>query len=170
MPKFFEEMISPFSLMISPVTSPEAARRHATVALSFIEPSLQQTIRSHLPLQTDRINKGNKPATVNRLIATLKHCIHKAYQWEMVGEETLKRVRNVKLLEENNRRLRYLSQTECQTLIHNCQGSTKGIVVMALNTGMRKGEILGLKWDQVDLRHGFVLLDKTKMVRGEKYR
>jgi hypothetical protein len=30
--------------------------------------------------QNDRINKGNKPATVNRLIATLKHCIHKGYQ------------------------------------------------------------------------------------------
>jgi integrase len=116
--------------------------------------------------QTDRINKGNKPATVNRLIATLKHCIHKGYQWEMLSEETLKRVRNVKLLEENNRRLRYLSQSECQTLIHNCQGSTRGIVVTALNTGMRKGEILGLKWEQVDLRHGFILLDKTK--NGER--
>ena len=61
--------------------------------------------------QTDRIQKGNKPATVNRLLATLKHCIHKGYQWEMLTEETLKRVRQVKLLEENNRRLRYLSKT-----------------------------------------------------------
>ena len=31
---------------------------------------------------------------------------------------------------------------------------------------MRKGEILGLKWDQVDLRHGFILLDTTK--NGER--
>lgn len=37
---------------------------------------------------------------------------------------------------------------------------------MALNTGMRKGEILSLKWDNVDLRHGFILLDRTK--NGER--
>ncbi len=38
----------------------------------------------------------------------------------------------------------------------------KPIVTVALHTGMRKGEILGLKWEQVDLNHGFILLDTTK--------
>ncbi len=32
----------------------------------------------------------------------------------------------------------------------------------ALNTGMRKSEILNLEWDNVDLKHGFILLDKTR--------
>jgi integrase len=36
------------------------------------------------------------------------------------------------------------------------------IVIAALNTGMRKGEALGLTWEQVDLKHGFILLDVTK--------
>jgi integrase len=114
--------------------------------------------------QTDRLQKGNKPATANRLIATLKHCIHKGYQWEMLSEETLKRIRQVKLLEENNRRLRYLSKEECQNLINNCQGNTKAIVITALNTGCRKSEVLNLEWDNVDLKHGFILLasDMTK--------
>lgn len=117
--------------------------------------------------QTDRINKGNKPATVNRLIATLKHCIHKGYQWEMLSEETLKRVRQVKLLEENNRRLRFLSKEECKALIASCESHLKPIVMTALNTGCRKGEILSLEWEQhVDLRHGFITLDKTK--NGER--
>lgn len=116
--------------------------------------------------QTERTQKGNKPATVNRLIATVKHCIHKGYQWEMLSEETFKRVRQVKLLEENNRRLRFLSQPECQALIDNCNGNTKAIVIMALNTGMRKGEILSIKWEQVDLRHGFIFLGITK--NGER--
>lgn len=112
--------------------------------------------------QAGRLNKGNKPATVNRLLATLKHCIHKGYQWEMLTEDTLKRVRQVKLLHENNRRLRYLSKEECQSLINACQGNTRAIVITALNTGMRKGEILNLRWDNIDLVHGFILLDITK--------
>ena len=116
--------------------------------------------------QTERLQKGNKPATANRLIATLKHCMHKGYQWEMLSEETLKRIRQVKLLEENNRRLRYLSKEECHALINACQGNTRAIVITALNTGMRKGEILSLKWDNVDLKHGFILLDTTK--NGER--
>jgi integrase len=116
--------------------------------------------------QTERMQKGNKPATINRHIATIKHMFTKAVEWYMVEEETLKRIRKVKLLEENNRRLRYLSKEECQALIKACQGDTKTIIITALNTGMRKGEILGLKWDNVDLRHGFILLDTTK--NGER--
>jgi integrase len=108
----------------------------------------------------------NKPATINRLMATIKHMFHKGYQWEMCGEETLKRVRQVKLLEENNRRLRYLSREECAELVSKCKDVTGKIVMAALNTGMRKGEILSLKWENVDMKHGFVLLDRTK--NGER--
>jgi integrase len=112
--------------------------------------------------QTDRIQKGNKPATVNRLVATLKHAFTKACDWNMINEATLKKVRRVKLLEENNRRLRYLSKEECQCLVNACADHLRPIVVTALNTGMRRGEILSLKWDNIDLKHGFILLDKTK--------
>ncbi len=84
----------------------------------------------------------------------------------MVGEDALKRVRRVKLLEENNRRLRYLSKEECKTLINACSSHLKPIVITALNTGMRRGEILSLTWENVDLKHGFILLDRTK--NGER--
>ena len=116
--------------------------------------------------------KVNKPATVNRHLEVLKHSFKKAHEWEMVDEETVKRVRRVKLIPENNRRLRYLSKEECQGLIKACDENKRlnhlqPIVILALNTGMRKEEMLSLEWEKhVDLRHGFILLDKTK--NGER--
>lgn len=110
--------------------------------------------------------KYNKPSTVNRLLATLKHMVNKGGQWEMAGDGALKQVRNVKLLPENNRRLRFLSIEECQRLIECCHKDLKPIVIVALNTGMRRSEIFNLKWEQVDLRHGFILLDTSK--NGER--
>ncbi|MBZ0107860.1 MAG: site-specific integrase [Candidatus Scalindua rubra] len=110
--------------------------------------------------------KYNKPSTVNRLLATLKHMVNKGTQWGMAGDGALKQVRNVKLVPENNRRLRFLSIEECQRLIACCHKDLKPIVIVALNTGMRRGEIFGLKWEQVDLKHGFILLDVTK--NGER--
>jgi len=112
--------------------------------------------------QTERLQKKNKPATINRLLATLKHMFTKAVEWDMVEEETLKRVRKAKLLPENNRRLRYLSKDECKNLVNACAPHLRPIVITALNTGMRRGEILGLTWDRVDLKNGFILLDVTK--------
>ena len=110
--------------------------------------------------------KYNKPSTVNRLLATLKHMVNKGTQWGMASDSVLKQVRNVKLLPENNRRLRFLSIEECQRLIECCHKDLHPIVVVALNTGMRRGEIFNLTWTQIDLRHGFILLDTSK--NGER--
>lgn len=118
-------------------------------------------------IANDKI-KTNKPATVNRHLATIKHMFTKAVEWNMVEEDVLKRVRKVKLLQENNRRLRYLTQEECQALIHACDAHAKPIVVMALNTGMRKGEILKLKWENIDLKNGFILLNQEQTKNSER--
>ena len=115
--------------------------------------------------QTEAL-KEVKPATANRRISCLKHMFKKAVDWKWVGKEVLADVRSVKLLEEPPGRLRYLSQGECQTLVETCTPHLKPTVIVALNTGMRLGEILGLRWERVDLRHGFILLDKTK--NGER--
>ena len=58
-----------------------------------------------------------KPATTNRMMACLKHMLTKAVDWEMANEETLKQVRKVKFLKENNKRLRFLNVDECKRLI-----------------------------------------------------
>jgi integrase len=66
------------------------------------------------------------------------------------------------VLEEQNERLRYLTEEECKRLVDCFSSTLKPIVIAALNSGMRKQEILGLKWQQIDLANDYIHLEKTK--------
>jgi len=70
-------------------------------------------------------------------------------------------------LKENNERLRFLSQEEIDLLLPECPNHLRRVVECALNTGMRRGEILGLKW--ANIRDGQIYLEasvtKTKEAR-----
>jgi len=118
--------------------------------------------------QTDLTNRGLKPGSVNKNISILKAMIKKAVDWELVEEDTLKRVRKVKNYKESNQRLRFLSVEEAQGLVSVCDEHLKPIVVTALHTGCRRGEILKLTWEQVDLNHGFITLTDTKNGDGRE--
>ena len=117
-------------------------------------------------MQSEIIKNNLSVAYANRLTAILKRMFTKALDWEMINEEDLKLVRKAKQLKGENKRLRYLSEDEAQRLINNCDNHLKPIVITALNTGMRKGEILHLTWDRVDLKNRIILLDITK--NGER--
>lgn len=101
-------------------------------------------------------------ASVNRRLACLKHMMTKARDWDLIGKDALDRLRRVKLPKEQNRRTRFLSVAECRELIAAAEPHLQPVLTFALNTGCRKSEILGLTWDRVDLKHGFIHLDKTK--------
>jgi len=107
--------------------------------------------------------KKVSPATVNRALACLKCMFNKAIQW---GKADMNPVRQVKLFKEDNKRIRYLEKEEIAKLLARCRGYLKAVVILALNTGMRKGEILNLKWHDCDFRHNIIYLYNTK--NGEK--
>ncbi|MHB8232927.1 MAG: tyrosine-type recombinase/integrase [bacterium] len=117
-------------------------------------------------MQSDIIKKGLSVAYTNRLTAVLKRMFVKASDWELITEDDLKRIRKVKLLKGEVKRLRYLADDEAERLISNCDNYLKPIVITALNTGMRKSEILNLTWDRVDMLNRVILLDTTK--NGER--
>ena len=116
--------------------------------------------------QDNMIKRGYAAAYINKHFAILKHMFTKALDWEMITEEMLKKVRKVKMLKGETKRLRYLSKEEAERLVFNCEPYVKPIVICALNTGMRKSEIFGLTWNRVDLTNRIILLDKTK--NGER--
>jgi integrase len=103
--------------------------------------------------------KEAAPATVNRGLALLKCMFNKAIEWEKVKENP---VRRVKLFKEDNKRLRFLEKEEMEALISNCCRHLKPIVIVALHTGMRRGELLHLKWHDVDFKRDIIYLINTK--------
>lgn len=100
-----------------------------------------------------------KPATVNRELACLKHMFSMAQNWEYTKENPVKKV---KLLKEPPGRLRYLTEKEIQDLLTVCQGRLYSIVFTALYTGMRKSELLYLRWKDIDFQNKTITLRKTK--------
>lgn len=129
-------------------------------------------------LQNTRTEKGvlRKNSSVNRIMACLRHMLSKAVEWDMLDRNPFDKGRSLQL-KENNQRLRFLTEDEIDTLLAECPAPTpskrdpkviydpqgihlKDFITVAINTGMRKGEILSLKWAQV--RNGFIYLEETK--------
>jgi integrase len=110
-----------------------------------------------------RREEGVGPATINKELATLKHGLTKAVDWKMVQKHIREDLKAVRKDKEPPGRLRYLADhQEADRLIHACRGAFRSLVVTALHTGMRRGEILSLTWDHVNLTHGVFRLTQTK--------
>jgi len=105
------------------------------------------------------------PASVNRELACLKHMFTKAIHWKMASANPVKMV---KLFREENARLRYLTKEEIKRLCHECPEHIRPIVLVALFTGMRKSEILGLKWDDLDFQQKLIYIRHTKNGRAKE--
>ncbi len=103
--------------------------------------------------------KEVKLATVNRELGVLKGFFSKAIKWGKCKEHPAKEVKPFK---GATQRLRYLMPDEVRILISNCADHIKSIVTIAVHTGMRKGEVLGLRRDQVNFERGIITLTDTK--------
>ena len=123
---------------------------------------------AYLDLETFRNRRKATPtmngtpradATVNREIATLKHMLGKAVEWGLLEASPFKKGKRL-LFRENNLRLRFLTDAEIEALLNACVPHLKPIVEAAIHTGMRRGEILSLKWEQI--RNGLIYLTETK--------
>ena len=99
------------------------------------------------------------PASVNRELACLKHLFSLAILW---GEAEVNPVKRVKFFREDNQVERILTLEEEVRLLAAASDRLRPILVLALNTGMRLGECLGLQWEHVDEARGAIRLHKTK--------
>ncbi|MGE3542129.1 MAG: tyrosine-type recombinase/integrase [Candidatus Tectimicrobiota bacterium] len=112
----------------------------------------------------DLLAKQHSPGTTNRYMSTLSHAFHVAMQeWQWLDDTPFRRVSKPR---EPRGRVRFLSDDERTRLLAECRASQNPhlyvIVVLALSTGGRKGELLGLRWPDVDLQRGQLTFRDTK--------
>lgn len=109
-----------------------------------------------------RSGKERSNAAVNRELSALRHMFNKAKEWGLIEKSPFSGVKKF-FYREDNRRLRYLSEEEIERLLEvldHMSSYLKWIVIAAINTGMRREELLSLMWDQI--ADGFIYLTKTK--------
>jgi integrase len=113
--------------------------------------------------QNKRIEDRKAPATVDMDISIVKTMVFKAFENDMIGGNTIKAFKKVKkLLKRNsNVRDRVLTRAEYKKLMSLLPHHTRAIIAIAVHTGMRRGEILSLTWDKVDLKKRMIKLEAT---------
>jgi integrase len=102
-------------------------------------------------------------ARVNRELAVLKNSLNKAVRWGFLDSSPFAKFSKDDpiMFKEEGGRLRYLTEAECEALLTQCSSHLRPIVKFALNTGMRKGEILALRWEHVVKGIAYVYKSKS---------
>ena len=104
-----------------------------------------------------------KPASVNRETQILHHMFKKAQEWGKAVDNPVKHIRPLRV---NNRRLRYLEYEEIERLLSVADGVLKPILITAIYTGLRRGELFSLQWEDLDFQNGVIRVVDTK--NGER--
>ena len=102
-------------------------------------------------------------ATVARDLAWLKRLYNVAMRDDKIRHNPAMPVKLPKL---NNARVRYLSEGEQVALQGVMEPHDFEIVELAINTGLRRGELFHLRWKDIDFRNGVVTIERSK--NGEK--
>jgi integrase len=104
--------------------------------------------------------EGVKPATVNRMMSLVRAILRKAVnEWEWIGRVPLVRMRKIE-----NKRIRWITREEAARLIATLAAHLSAMATFSLATGLRRSNVTGLKWQDVDLirRHALIHPDQAK--------
>jgi integrase len=138
--------------------------------LTEIPPAAIERYKAGRLASISRHGRHPRPATVNRELACLKHMFNVArrglieLKGGIPGENP---VSAVTFLDEQNVRDRVLTPDDFQRMVNVSPDYLKPVLRCAYDTGMRRGEILGLTWDRIDLKAGFMRLREMDTKTGE---
>ncbi|MGH9403826.1 MAG: tyrosine-type recombinase/integrase [Terriglobia bacterium] len=106
-----------------------------------------------------RLEEEAANATINRELAFLRFAYKLAGKTRKLKAEVIP---HIEMLPENNRRTGFFEQEHYEAVLKELPEYVKGVLTLGYWTGMRKAEMLGLRWEQVDIFNRLVFLERTK--------
>lgn len=113
----------------------------------------------------DRTDAG-APIRVNRELAVLKNLFNKTIAWKLYEGDNP--VRAITFRKEPRTRLRVLEPEEETRLLAKAPEPLKSLIMIAINTGLRRSELLTLRWENVDLRRGLLTVQAAYAKTGRQ--
>jgi integrase len=138
--------------------------------LAEVTPALIVQYRDELSNGITYRGTQRTPATVVQYMLALSHAFTIAVnEWGWLEDSPMRKVKNPT---PSRGRVRFLDDEERAKLLTACKDSSNEwlymVVILALSSGMRKAELFSLKWQDVNLKDGFLILHETK--NGERRR
>lgn len=140
-------------------------QRHEEVVRLHLKPSLGKIRLNRLDalriqsLYRAKLDSGLSPRTVQIIHTTLNKSLKQAVKWSLISRNIAEAVDQPR---STKREIRPLDQGQVKRLLRTAQGTNLyALYLLAVTTGMRQGELLGLKWEDVDLRTGALQVRRT---------
>ncbi len=111
----------------------------------------------------EAVNRGRKisPATINREISVLRNALNVAVENELLRFNPLVKQGKALFTKENEKQ-RIFTNAEIAALLAEAPLPLKWFVILGANTGMREGEIMGLRWNEIDLGAKVITLEASR--------
>ena len=141
-------------------------RTHLTPALGRIR--IKNLTPAHVRgLHREKLDAGLAPATVRKIHSTL----HKALSQAVSDGLIPRNAAAIKAPRPDPEEIHPLSADEASALLEAARGDRfRALYVLAITTGLRRGELLGLRWRDVDLEHGVLRVGRALVREGGRYR
>ncbi len=115
------------------------------------------------------IREGLSRKTINNRLTILRKCLQTAYDWLSIDQQFPK----FQWLKCPPPRTDYLAMEECERLLEHSSGIVREMILAALRTGMRQGELKGLQWESIDWQNNSLAVrhsrsDYTKSLGSPK--
>ncbi len=145
--------------------------RYEQIVRVHIKPALGRTkLKTLNPAQVralyrERLEAGSSPRTVQYVHVTLHKALEQAQSDGLVPRNVAK---GIKAPRPKKKEIRPLTPEQARTFLEAARGERfEALFVVAVHCGLRAGELLGLKWDDVDLEAGALRVRRTLSETGD---
>ncbi|EJB1797627.1 site-specific integrase [Vibrio parahaemolyticus] len=170
--KYLEEHYKDYLFAMNPKTAKQSYQSIANT-FAFLADKPLEDIKAWDIQQwvTEKRKLGRAPATIEYTFNRLKAALSRAVEWEFIESHNLS---SVKIDKEDDTRIRYLSESEEAALLNAlaareaqlCEDNDSyqyadfftPLITLAMHTGMRKGEMLTLRWESVSFENRYLTI------------